>query len=183
MRLNFSRKGAKVFWGFLVAIYAAPLLAQTSEQDLRDRVSNMIRAQLQLGPDQFLSVQRDESMVRLGAFIFRVSRAGEEIKGHSIIHHIFTDADPVFLVAVDEGGAMYRVHGFHDSESEFNRLVVAVGPKITGPQEAESLADFYVGVNPGGLPLTPISVRPDRTQAIVWLRFRKAGRKYRYPDG
>jgi hypothetical protein len=36
-------------------------------------------------------------------------------KEHSVVHHIFTDADPTYIVAVGTDGTMYRIHGFSDS--------------------------------------------------------------------
>lgn len=42
---------------------------------------------------------------RPGVFLYRVSQAGDEIKAHSVVHHIFTDADPTYFVAVSGDGA------------------------------------------------------------------------------
>ncbi len=143
---------------------AAPTSAQATEQMSRDQIRSVVRSQLHLKDDQFLAVQRDEPLEqelaivagKPGVLLYRVSQAGDEIKAHSVVHHIFTDADPTYIVAVNTDGVTYRIHGFSDSGAEFEKLMAATGLKVSSPEDAESLADFYRDVNPENRPLTPI---------------------------
>jgi hypothetical protein len=152
---------------------AAPTSAQATEQASRDQIRTTVRSQLHLKGDQFLAVQRDEALEQKLAIVagkpdvslYRVSQTGDEIKEHSIVHHIFTDTDPTYIVAVDTDGGMYRIHGFSDSGAEFEKLMTVVGAKISSPEEAESVADFYRDVNPENRPLTPIFSLIDLKQA------------------
>ena len=135
---------------------------------------NAVRSQLHLKPDQFLSVQRDERLEqslasavgkRAGSeFIYRVSQAGDEVKEDAVVHHISTDADLDYIIVLGPGhGSSYRIHGFADSVAEFEKLTTAVGVKVSSPEQADSLAEFYRAVNPENMPGTIL--KPHRTQA------------------
>ena len=147
--------------------------AQVTDQAAREQASNIVRSELRttvnLKPDQFLGVQRDEALEqslalavgRVGsAFIYRASPAGDEIKKDAVVHHISTDADFMYIVAVGAAdGSAYRIHGFVPTESlaEFERLMTALKVQVSSPDQAEALADFYRRVNPGNHEgLTPI---------------------------
>jgi len=148
--------------------------AQMTEQAAREQASNTVRSELHstvhFRSDQFLGVQRDEELEqslaiavggRAGArFIYRVSPAGYEIRENTVAYHVWTDVDVVFIVAISPAdGTTYRIHGFGvaDSLAEFEKLMTAVGLKVSSPDQAESVADFYRRVNPENLPLTPVS--------------------------
>lgn len=156
-----------------LSITTATSQAQPNEQKSRDDIRRLVRLQLHLAPDHFLIVQRDEQLEQRltlergkgGVFLYRVSQAGDEIKGNAVVHHIFTDTDPTYIVAVNADGSMYRVHGFSDSGQEFERLLTAVMAKISSPEDAELAADFYREVNPTNQPLTRISGLLDLKQA------------------
>lgn len=150
--------------------------AQMSDQPAREQARNTVRSQLHLRPDQFLSTQRDEAleqslMLAVGKraespLIYTVSQAGDEIKENAVVHHISTDADLVYIVAVFAAdGTSYRIHGFPDSVAEFEKLMTAVGMKVSSPEQAESLAEFYRGANPQNMPLAPISSLIELKQA------------------
>lgn len=162
---------------FGIAVLASLLVranAQMTEQSARDQASNIVRSELRatlnLKPDQFLSVQRDEALEqslalavgrRTGsAFIYRVSPSGDEIKEDGVVHHISTDADLMYIVAVGSAdGNVYRIHGFGPTESlaGFEKLMTALKVQVTSTDQAESLAELYRKVNPENHEdLTPI---------------------------
>jgi hypothetical protein len=152
---------------------ALPLSAQVAEQAAREQARNLVRSRLHLKPDQFLQIHRDEELEqslalvgRPGLFVYRLSRAGDEIKGEAVLHHILTDADPAYIVAVSSGDAsMFRVHGFTDSRAEFERLIATKGMKVASSEQAESIANVYRDVNPENWSMTPISSLLDLKQA------------------
>jgi hypothetical protein len=142
--------------------------AQLTEQAVREQARNTVRSQLNLRPDQFLGVQRDETLEQSLAlavgrsagseFIYKVSPTGYELKENAIVHHFTVDGDYVYIIAISPmDGATYRISGFVDSLAEFAKLMTAVGEKVSSPDQAESLADFYRKVNPENHEgLTPI---------------------------
>jgi hypothetical protein len=150
---------------------------QITDQAAREKAQSVVRSQLGfLRPEQYLGVQRDEKLERslaatvgglAGAeFIYKVSPAGDEIKEHAVVHHLFIDIDPMYIVAVNQAdGSIYRIHGFADSLAEFNKLMAAVKMKVLGPDQAEALADFYRAVNPQRTSLTRITSLLDFKQA------------------
>lgn len=145
-----------------------------TEQAAREQAGNIVRSELRatlnLKPDRFLSVQRDEALeqslaIAVGrragsAFIYRASPNGDEVKKDAVVHHISTDADIVYIIAVGSAdGSIYRIRGFGPTESlaEFERLMTALKVQVASPDQAESLADFYREVNPRNHEgLTPI---------------------------
>jgi hypothetical protein len=163
----------------------AQMTDQAAREQARDVVRSELHSTVNFKADQFLSVQRDEALEqRLAAvvarppswpeFIYRVSQEGDEFKeatkasptGHEIrentvVHHIVMDGDPMHIVAISSAdGSVYRIHGFGRAESlaEFERLITSLKVRVTSPDQAESLADFYRKVNPENLEsLTPIS--------------------------
>lgn len=154
--------------------------AQVTEQTAREKAQSIVRSQLDyVRPGQFLSVQREEGFERSLAaiagglsgaeFIYQITPAGDEIKEHSVVHHLVTDADPMYLVAVNPAdGSTYRIAGFRDSKAEFNKLMSALGVKISSPDQAEALANFYRTVNPEHRSMTRISGLLDLKQAVEW---------------
>jgi len=161
-----------------IAVLSAGALAspQLSDQTARRRAQSTVRAHLRLRPDQFLGIQRDEKLEQAlasaagkrvePAFVYRVSQAGDEFKEDGVIHHISTDADLAYIIAVDSAGASsYRIHGFPDSVAEFGRLITRVGMKVVSYEQAESVAEFYRAVNPEDLSLTPVASLIELKQA------------------
>jgi hypothetical protein len=151
----------------LSSSFVVPANAQATEQDAREQAGKAVRLQLHLRPDQFLGVQRAEDLEhslavavgrRAGSeFIYRVSPTGYEIKENAIVHHFTVDGDYMYVIGVSPtDGSTYRIHGFADSLTEFVKLMTAVAERVSSPEQAESLTDFYRGVNPENLPLTPI---------------------------
>lgn len=171
--MNMQRLILAISAASVLSAVAAPTSAQSTEQASRDQIRSAVRSQLHLKDDQFLAVQRDEPLEQKlaivsgkpGVFFYQVSQAGDEIKEHSVVHHIFTDADPTYIVAVSADGGMYRIHGFSDSGAEFGKLMSATGQKISSSEQAESVADFYRDVNPENRPLTAIPNLIDLKQA------------------
>jgi hypothetical protein len=160
------RKLFSVIFGITVlSTLLAKANAQVTDRSAREQASNIVRSELRdtvnLKPDQFLSVQRDETLERSLAlavgrtgsgFIYRFSPSGEEIKKNAIVHHISTDVDFMYVIAVGSAdGKAYRIHGFGLTESlvEFERLMAALKVQVSSPDQAEALAGFYREVNPG----------------------------------
>jgi hypothetical protein len=75
----------------------------------------------------------------------------------------------MYIVAVSSAdGSSYRMHGFGLAESlaEFAKLMTALRVKVSNPEQAESVADFYRRVNPENHEgLTPISSLMELKQA------------------
>ncbi|HXN51634.1 MAG TPA: hypothetical protein VN943_06830 [Candidatus Acidoferrum sp.] len=151
--------------------------AQMTDQAAREQVRSIVRSQVHLRPDQFLSICRDEGLEqslaiatvgwRAGsAFIYRASQTGVEIRENAIVRHVATDADFMYIVAVSSAdGSTFRIHGFADSLAEFGKLMTASKMRSSSPEQAEALADFYRVVNPENIPLTPISSLIELKQA------------------
>jgi hypothetical protein len=162
----------------------AQVTDQAAREQARDVVRSELHSTVNFKANQFLSVQRDEVLEQILAavvarppswpeFIYRVSQEGDEFKeatkaspaGHEIrentvVHHIVMDGDPMHIVAISSAdGSIYRIHGFGLAESlaEFERLIASLKVRVTSPDQAESLAEFYRRVNPGNHEgLTPI---------------------------
>jgi hypothetical protein len=162
----------------VLAMPGTPVDAQMNEPRAREKALGVARLQLSyLRPGQFLGIQRDEGLEQKLAvlaggltgseFIYRLSPAGDEIKEHAVVHHVFTDIDdPVSLVVVSPlDGSAYLIHGFDGSKADFNRLMGTLKVKISSPDQAEALADFYREVNPERRSLTPASSLLDLKQA------------------
>jgi hypothetical protein len=99
-------------------------------------------------------------------YLYSATRAGDEERGQAVVHHIFTDIDPTYIVAVNSGDrSEYRVHGFADSQVQFEKLMAATGTKIANSQQADRLAGFYREVNPENLSISPIRSLVDLKQA------------------
>lgn len=152
----------------MLSTLAVPTSAQVSDQAAREQTRNAVRSQLHLKPDQFLVVQHDEKLEQLLAivvgrpsgleFIYRVSQAGDEVKENAVVHHIFTDFDPSYIVAVNPADrSIYRIQGFADSLTEFGRLITATKVNLLGPDQAEAVSEFYREVNPERTAMIPIT--------------------------
>jgi hypothetical protein len=159
-----------------LAMSGIPANAQISEQAAREKALSVARSQLSLGPELFLDVHRNEALEeelasivggRSGSeFIYRLSRAGNEIKDHAVVHHLFVDTDPVYLVAVSPfDGSTYPIAGFRDSKAELNKLLATLRVKVSSEDQAEELADFYRTVNPEHRSMIRISSLLDLKQA------------------
>ncbi len=142
--------------------------AQMTDQSARELAGSVVRSQLHLRPDQFLSVHRNENLEeylaiatvgwRAGSvFIYNVSQTGTEIKEDAIVRHVATDTEMTYIVAVSSAdGSTFRIHGFTDSLAQFEDLMTASKMRASSPEQAESVADFYREANPENLQLTPI---------------------------
>jgi hypothetical protein len=155
-----------IFGMAVLSTLVVPANAQLAEQAAREQAHNIVRSELHsrlnFKSDQFLSVHRDEeleeslAMVTVGwrvgpEFIYKVSPTGIEVRKDAIVNHVATDADFIYIVVVSSAdGSVYRIHGFGLAESlaEFERLITALKVRVTSPDQAESLADFYRKVNP-----------------------------------
>jgi hypothetical protein len=160
----------------MLSTLPVPTSAQVNDEAAREQTRNAVRSQLHLSPDQFLGVQRDEKLERLLArvagkpggleFIYHVNQAGDEVKENAVVHHIFMDVDPSYIVAVNPAdGSIYRIRGFTDSQAEFGRLMSATKVKVLGPDQAEAVSDFYREVNPQRTSMTPITSLIELKQA------------------
>ncbi len=165
----------------VLSTLSVPTNAQMNEQSAREKALSVARPKLSyLRPGQFLGVQRDEGLEqKLSAlvgglagseFIYRLNPVGDEIKDHAVVHHIFTDIDdPVSLVAVSPlDGSAYLIRGYAESKADFNRLMGALKVKISSPDQAEALADFYRDVNPERRSMTRLPGLLDLKQAAEW---------------
>jgi hypothetical protein len=176
MQVRFSRiLGAAVLLTLVV-----PTSAQVTDQAGREQARNVVRSQLHLKPDQFLQVRRDEELEQSLAsivsrplwseFIYKVSQEGDEIRENVVIHHIFTDGDPTWVIAISPtDGSTYRIRGFSDSLTEFDNLMTSAKVRVLNPDQAEAVADFYQEVNPQrNSSLTPIRWLIALKQAAEW---------------
>jgi hypothetical protein len=171
---------------FLMALLSAFVMranAQVAEQAAREQASNIVRSELHsrvnFKSDQFLNIRRDDDLEqslaiatvgwRVGpVFIYKISPTGVEIRENSIVNHVATDAEFMYVVAVSSAdGSIYRIHGFGQAQSlaDFQRLMTAQKMRV-GPDQAEALADFYRKVNPENYEaVTPISSLMELKQA------------------
>jgi hypothetical protein len=175
--MSIRKRFSTTFGMVLLSMHASLTNAQITDQVAREKAQSIVRSQVNyLRPGQFLSVQREEGLERslavaaggsTGAeFIYQVSPAGDEIKEHAVVHHLVTDADLVYLVAVNPAnGSTYRIAGFRDSKAELNKLLAALGIKVSSEDQAEDLAGFYRMVNPEHRSMTRISGLLDLKQA------------------
>ena len=161
LRMLFS-----IFLGIsLLSTLSLPSDAQMSEQAARGKASDVVRSELHTRVNfetgQFLSIQRDEDLERtleivsgrqtILTYIYRASPEGVELTRNAIVYHIWTDTDPLFIVAINSNtGAVFRVRGFgrEESLSEFEKLMTALAVNLTSPDQAESVAELYRRVNP-----------------------------------
>ena len=175
IRKLFSTISGLAVLPMLVMLANAQMTDQAAREQARDVVRSELHSTVNFKANQFLSVQRDEALEQILAavvarppswpeFIYRVSQEGDEFKeatkaspaGHEIrentvVHHIVMDGDPMHIVAISSAdGNIYRIHGFGLAESlaEFERLIASLKVRVTTPDQAESLADFYRKVNP-----------------------------------
>ncbi len=174
--MNMRRPFSTTFWAVVLSTLVVLANAQMTDQAAREQARNVVRSQLHLKPGQFLEVQRDEELEQSLAtvvsrpswseFIYKVSQAGDEIKEHVVVHHIFVDVDPTYIIAISQAnGSTYRIQGFADSMAEFEKLMSAAKVRVLSPEQAEAVSDFYREVNPERLSLTPISSLIDLKQA------------------
>jgi hypothetical protein len=166
-----------------LSMFVALANAQVTDQAAREQASSIVRSELHsdvgFKSDEFLGVQRDEELERSLAvaaggraglrFIYKVSPIGYEIRENAVLYHAWSDFEPVFIVAVSPtDGSTYRIHGFgiEASLAEFEKLMAALRVRVSRPEQAEYLADFYRRVNPeNSSSLTPISSLLDLKQA------------------
>jgi hypothetical protein len=151
-------------------------IAQMDERVARDLATSVVRRQLDLKTDKFLHVQRDEALEQLLAeviskpssseFIYRASQEGDEVKGNTVIPHIYMDVDPSYIIAVSSAdGNTYRIQGFSDSMAELERMMIAVNVKVWSPLQAVDIAVFYRAVNPQRRSMDPLFSLIDLKQA------------------
>jgi hypothetical protein len=159
--------------------FTLPASAALSEASARQEALDSVRSTLSLRSEQFLDIKRDEDLEvslmlcanrSIGPVsVYRLSSTGYEVKEKAIIHHFSTDGDLSYIVAVSPvDGSTYRVAGFRDSKAEFNKLMAALGVKISSPDQAEALADFYRTVNPEHRSMTRLPGLLDLKQAAEW---------------
>ena len=166
----------------MLAALAVPAHAQLTDRAARELAVNIVRSELQstvhFKSDQFLGVQRDEELeeslaIAAGGriaprFAYKLSPTGYEVREKSIFYHVWTDVDVQFIVMVDPAdGSTYRLHGFGVAESlaEFEKLMGALRVRVSNPDQAEYLAEFYRKVNPENLSSSPISSLLELKQA------------------
>jgi hypothetical protein len=156
--------------------------AQLTDQSARELAAHIVRSELHstvnFKSNDFLGVQRAEELeqsLEVAAsgqtgfrYIYKATPAGYEVKENAIAYHVWTDIDPVFVVAINPvDGRVYRIHGFGLAVSlnEFEKLIASLHVQISNPEQAESVTDFYQKVNPGNRSMTPISDLLDLKQA------------------
>jgi len=163
----------------ILSTLAMPTSAQMSDATAREQAREAVRSQLHLEAGKFLQVEKDEMLEQLLAgvvarpswseFIYRLSEDGEEIREHAVVHHITTDGDPTFMVAINPAsGSLYRIQGFPDSLAEFNKLMAEANVRVLSLDQAEAVADFYRQVNPQRRSMARISGLLELKQAAEW---------------
>ena len=175
--MNVSKIFPAILGLTVLSTSTALMTFQTADEAARDLARRAVSSELHLTPEKFLCIHRDEDLEnslaiatigrRTGTeFIYKISQTGIELKENAIIRHVATDADLVYIIAVHTtDGRTFRIRGFTDSLAEFQKLLKALKIKPSSPEQAESLADFYRGVNPENLPLTPLSSLIELKQA------------------
>jgi hypothetical protein len=165
-----------IFGLAVLPILIFPAHAQMSDQGAREQGRDAIRSHMHFEPSKFLQVQKNGMLEQLLAemvarpswseLIYNVSEEGNEIKEHTVIHHIVMDGDPTFTIAINPAsGNLYRIRGFTDSLDEFNRLITEANTKILTAYQAEAVANFYREVNPEKYyPIVPLSSLLDLKQ-------------------
>jgi hypothetical protein len=163
----------------VLAMIGSPANAQMNDQAAREQAREAVRARLHLEAGKFLQVQRQEALEQLLAgvvarpswaeFIYKVSEEGDEIKERAVVHHIVTDGDPTFTFAINPAsGSLYRIQGFPDSLAELNKLTTEANVRVSGPDQAEAVANFYRAVNPQRRSLTALASLLEFKQAAEW---------------
>lgn len=174
--MNFRLIQLIFYWLSLASILEWPAIAQTSEEVARHEAVSIVRSGVGLRPEQFLDVKRDEGLEELLivsagrriplVFMFKLSNSGYEFKNEKIVHHTFTEADLLYVVAISSvDGSAYLIRGFPNSASEFGKLMAASKVKLSSSYQAEALADFYREVNPERTFTTPITNLMELKQA------------------
>ena len=174
--MSTRRRFSTIFGIAMLSMLPARANAQVTDRAAREQASSTVRSQLRLKPGQFLRVQRDEELEQLLAavvsrpswseFIYKASEEGDEIKEHIVVHHIVMDGDPTFTISVSPmTGTAYRIQGFSDSLAEFEKLMKEANVRVSSPEQAEAVADFYRSVNPERRSMTPIFSLLDLKQA------------------
>jgi len=150
-------------FGIAVLACLAPVVnSQISSDAARQLALSTVRSKSPTASNRFLSIHREEGLEESLAaatvgwrsgpeFIYRVSEAGVEIKGNSIVNHIAMDGDPTYIVAISSTDrTAYCIHGCGPRESlaEFEGLMAEMKLRLGNPDQAEALADFYRQVNP-----------------------------------
>jgi hypothetical protein len=91
-----------------------------------------------IGPTQGSRVRNVE--------FFEVVPAGYEVADGKIVGRaVWLDANPVWLLAVDElTGTWFHLYGFADATRDFNRLVTMLGLTVRNEQQAVDLLRYYL---------------------------------------
>jgi hypothetical protein len=174
--MNVGTPRPRIYVVVLLSMLAVVADGQMTGEAAHEQAASAVRTRLHLKPGQYLNVQRNEKVEELLAtavgrpgrseFIYDVNQEGDEFRGEAVIHHVFTDGDLRYIVAINAtNGTTYYIHGFADSLPEFEKLITEVGRRVFGPEDAESLAEFYRAANPENLPLDPISSLIELKQA------------------
>lgn len=177
--MNLLRLPLKILGTVIVATLGLAANGQATDQATREQARQAVRSQLHLEVGHYLQVERDEALEQMLAgivarpawseVIYKVSEEGNEIKEHIVVHHIVTDGDPTFTIAINPAsGTVQRIQGFADSLSEFNRLMKEANIRLLEPDQAEAVANFYRQVNPQRRSMARISSLLEFKQAAEW---------------
>jgi hypothetical protein len=147
IRKLFSTISGLAVLPMLVMLANAQMTDQAAREQARDVVRSELHSTVNFKANQFLSVQRDETLEQILAavvarppswpeFIYRVSQEGEEFKeaikaspaGHEIrentvVHHIVMDGDPMHIVAISSADG--SIYGGQERALRYDRWVLA----------------------------------------------------------
>lgn len=147
---------------FLILYLYPPMHAQLSEQHLREAAIEAVRISTQQ-PNTFFVIHRREDMedillsvrpYQAGGFerdpqIFEVSDDGYEFKNDSVDYHLSVHGPFLYFVAVANAtGETFRISGFKDSQTEFNRLAKYYNVKLRTEVQAQEFANLYLQLDP-----------------------------------
>lgn len=178
--------------GIYVCVLAGVASAQLTEEQARREAREQTAAALHSTATQFLGTQRREDLERLfeaatrkptrTILMYEVSNEGDEVRGSTVIHHLSSDAPMTFIVAVlAVRGTTFRIGGFADSLSEFNRLMADNQIRVLDSEHAQSLANFYFAVNPEKIQVNLLKSPLDLKQAVE-RQCHAGGRDFAYLD-
>ena len=150
-------------FSMLCALSHGPVLvAQVDESSARKLALASIRSGLDLQPDDFLQLWRDEQLEQelaeaaqrqqVPLFVFKTSQTGVEFKDGIMTNHVHADGNDISTVAVNTStGETYRIQGYKNSSAEFREMVLSIGLKIKNVSQVATLGIVYREINPDHL--------------------------------
>ena len=184
MKLATLKRVVLATTGFLTVFCSAPLgAARAPEHQAREAAKKAVRTYAER--NTFFSAHRREDLedvfhsvtpITDGALnqdpkIFELSDEGYEFGSDRVEFHSSVHGPVTYLVAVGaRSGETFRISGFRDSQTEFNRLAQTYHVSVGTQLQAQDYADLYFRVD-------PMHYRIFKTASLLLLK-QLAERKY-----